>query len=156
MVWWTLLMSFWLLLTGSISLAELLCGAGAAALSASLVEMVQYQAATHFRMRVEWVVPALGLPLELVRDTCIVFEALWDRLVHGREPDSGFREVPKAWGDETPEGVTRRVLLVAGTSLAPNSIVLGIDREAGAMVVHHLVAPRRRPARGEDKNERPG
>ena len=36
--------------------------------------------------------------------------------------------------------MTRRTLLVGGTSVAPNTFVLGIDPERDVMVVHRLVA----------------
>lgn len=138
-VWWALLMAFWVLLDDSIALAELLAGAGAAALGAFLAEIVQYQADTHFRMRVEWTEPALALPAQVVRDTVIVFRVLWRRLAHGEEPASGFRHIPVASGDDSAEGMTRRVLLVGGKSVAPNTFVLGIDRDRDLMVVHQLV-----------------
>ncbi|MGH9074214.1 MAG: Na+/H+ antiporter subunit E, partial [Acidimicrobiales bacterium] len=141
LVWWTVLMAFWVLLDDSIALAELLAGAGAAALGAFLAEAVQYQAATRFRMRIEWVQPALRLPWQVLKDTVTVFRALWDRLVHGIEPASGFAEVPEAYGDDTAEGVTRRALMVMGASVAPNTLSLGIDEAGGVMVVHRLVVP---------------
>jgi multisubunit Na+/H+ antiporter MnhE subunit len=146
LIWWTLLMALWVLLDDSIALAELLAGAGAAALGASLAELVQHQAATQLRMRIKWLVPALGLPLQVGRDTILVLRVLWDRLVHGRDPVSGFREVPTSWGDETPEGVSRRVLLVGGRSVSPNTFVLGIDQEREVMVLHQLVVNQGRPS----------
>ena len=139
LVWWVLLMSFWVILDDSIALDELLAGAGAAALAATLAELVGHQAGTRFRMRAGWVIPALGLPGQVVRDTVIVFAALWRRLAHGEQPPSGFREIPARFGDDSDEGVTRRVLLVGGRSVAPNTFVLGIDRERNVMVVHQLV-----------------
>jgi len=141
LVWWVVLMSFWVVLDYSLAPAELLVGAGVAAVGAGLAELVQYQAATHFRMRIAWMVPALRLPGEVARDTIVVFGALWRCLAHREQPDSGFREVTTTWGDDSPLGDTRRVLLVGGTSVAPNTFVLGIDREREAMVVHHLVLP---------------
>lgn len=138
-VWWVLLMSFWVLLNDSITLAELLAGAGAAALGAFLAELVQYQAATHFRMRIEWTVPALKVPMQVLRDTLTVFGALWRQLAHGEEPASSFSEVVVRYGDDSAEGVTRRVLLIGGRSAAPNTLALGIDGERDVMVVHHLV-----------------
>jgi hypothetical protein len=90
-------------------------------------------------MRAGWVVPALGLPGQVVRDTVVVFAALWRRLAHGEQPPSGFREIPARFGDDSDEGVTRRVLLVGGRSVAPNTFVLGIDGERDVMVVHRLV-----------------
>jgi hypothetical protein len=38
------------------------------------------------------------------------------------------------------------VLLIGGRSVAPNTFVLGIDRERDVMVVHQLVANEGRPA----------
>ncbi len=140
LVWWVLMMSFWVMIDDSVNTDELLAGAGAAALAALLAELITYQAATRFRMRIEWLVPALSLPGQVVRDTVTVYAALWRRLVRGEQPPSAFLEVPVRFGDDTPEGVTRRTLLVGGTSVAPNTFVLGIDRERDVMVVHRLVA----------------
>ena len=140
LVWWTLMMSFWIMLDDSIRSDELLAGAGAAALAALLAEVVSYQAATRFRMRIEWLVPALKLPGQLVADMVVVYGALWRRLVHGEQPPSAFLELPARFGDDSPEGVTRRALLVGGTSVAPNTFVLGIDKDTDVMVVHRLVA----------------
>jgi len=140
LVWWVLMMSFWVMLDDSISTDELLAGAGAAALAALLAEVVTYQAATRFRMRIEWLAPALSLPGQVVRDTVIVYQALWRRLAHGQQPPSALADLPARYGDDSPEGVTRRVLLVWGTSVAPNTFALGIDSERDVMVVHRLVA----------------
>jgi multisubunit Na+/H+ antiporter MnhE subunit len=121
LVWWVLMMSFWVMLDDSISTDELLAGAGAAALAALLAEVVTYQAASRFRMRIEWVVPALGLPGQVARDMVIVYTALWRRLTRGEQPSSMFLEVPVRFGDDSAEGVTRRTLLIGGTSVAPNT-----------------------------------
>jgi multisubunit Na+/H+ antiporter MnhE subunit len=140
-------MSFWTVLDDSIGRNELLAGAGAAALAAAFAELASYQAATRFRMRAEWAVPALALPGQIARDTLIVFGALWRRLAHGIEPASGFREIPARFGDDSDEGVTRRVLLVGGRSMAPNTFVLGIDQDRDVMIVHQLVASEGRAER---------
>ena len=144
LVWWVLMMSFWVMLDDSIATDELLAGAGAAALAALLAEVVTYQAATRLRIRVTWLIPALSLPGQVVRDTGIIYHALWRRLVHGEQPPSAFVELPARYGNDTPEGMTRRTLLVGGTSVAPNTFVLGIDPERDVMVVHRLVAQRGR------------
>jgi multisubunit Na+/H+ antiporter MnhE subunit len=139
LTWWVFLMSFWVILDNSIATDELLAGAGAAAIGAFLAELVSYQAATRLRMRAEWVAQAFRLPGEVARDTGIVFAALYRRLAHGEDPPSGFRELPARYGDGTVAGQTRRALLVGGTSVAPNTFVLGIDRERDVMVIHQLV-----------------
>jgi multisubunit Na+/H+ antiporter MnhE subunit len=134
------MMSFWVMLDDSINTDELLAGAGAAAPAALLAELVSYQAATRFRMRVAWLAPALSLPGQVVRDMVIVYRALWRRLIHGEQPPSAILELPARFGDDTPEGATRRTLLVGGTSVAPNTFVLGMDQDRGVLVVHRLVA----------------
>jgi multisubunit Na+/H+ antiporter MnhE subunit len=150
LVWWVLMMSFWVMIDDSVETDELLAGAGAAALAAVFAELVTYQAATRFRMRTGWLGPALRLPGQVVADTIIVYRALWRRLAHGEQPPSAFLELPARFGDDTPEGVTRRTLLIGGTSLAPNTFVLGLDRERDVMVVHRLVAG----SRGTENNGR--
>ena len=140
LVWWVLLMSFWVMIDDSVNTDELLAGAGAAALAAAFAELVTYQAATRFRPRIEWFAPVLRLPGQVVGDLIIVYRALWRRLAHGEQPPSAFLELPARFGDDSPGGTTRRTLLVGGTSLAPNTFVLGIDRDRDVMVVHRLVA----------------
>jgi multisubunit Na+/H+ antiporter MnhE subunit len=147
LVWWVLLMSLWVIVDDSIAPDELLAGAGAAALAAFLAELVTHRAAARFRMRAGWVAPALGLPGQVVRDTVIVFTALWRRLARGEQPPGGFREIYVRFGGATDEGVTRRVLLVGGRSVAPNTIAAGIDPERDVMVVHQLVATEGKAAR---------
>jgi multisubunit Na+/H+ antiporter MnhE subunit len=153
LVWWVLLMSFWVILDNSIEPDELLAGAGAAALGALLAEFALYQAATRFRMRIGWVLPALSLPGLVASDTAVVFAALWRRLARGEQPASGFRQVPVRYGADTAEGETRRVLLVGGTSVAPNSFALGLDAERDVMVIHQLVVNRGEPAPGAEAQE---
>lgn len=140
-VWWALLFCLWVVLDYSVATAELAVGAGVSAVGALVTELVTDQAGSNFRLRLAWLVRMRVLPGRVARDTVIVFGALWRRLAHGQQPPSGFREVPTAWGDDSAQGLTRRVLLVGGTSVAPNTLVLGIDQEREVMVVHHLVLP---------------
>jgi hypothetical protein len=86
------MMAFWVIVDDSIEADELLVGVGAAALAALLAELAGYQAATRLRMRIEWLGPALRLPLEVARDTRIVFVALCRQVVLRRPPRSGFRD----------------------------------------------------------------
>jgi len=139
LIWWVLLMSLWVMLDDSLATDELLAGAGAAALAALVTEVASYQAATRFRMRIRWLVPALRLPGQVAGDMVTVYAALWRRLIRGEQPDSAFVTEPARFGDDTPAGVTRRVLLIGGRSLAPNAFALGLDRDTETMVLHQLV-----------------
>jgi multisubunit Na+/H+ antiporter MnhE subunit len=139
LIWWVLMMMFWIILDDSLATDELLAGAAAAALAATLAELAGYQAATRPRMRFKWLGPALRLPVDLAADTWTVFAALWRQLARGQQPPSGFREVAVRFGGQSMEAKTRRALLVAGKSVAPNTFVLGLDAERDVMVVHQLV-----------------
>jgi len=142
LVWWVLLMSLWIMLDDSLATDELLAGAGAAALAALVAELATYQAADRFRMRIRWLVPALRLPGQVAADTVTVYAALWRRLARGEQPDSTFVTEPVRFGDDTPAGVTRRVLLIGARSVAPNAFALGLDSATQTMVLHQLVAKR--------------
>ena len=172
LVWWVLLMSLWIMLDDSLATDELLAGAGAAAIAAVVAEVASYQAATRFRMQIRWLVPALRLPGQVAADTVTVYAALWRRLARGQQPDSAFVTEPVRFGDDTPAGVTRRVLLIGARSVAPNAFALGIDRDRDTMILHQLVtkgaagpacprpapapSPARGPARAPDPPAAPG
>ncbi|HET9058831.1 MAG TPA: hypothetical protein VFN61_02835 [Acidimicrobiales bacterium] len=143
--WWTLLMALWVWLDDSLVLAELLAGAGAAAIAATLAELVQYQSGISFRPHGEWVAPAIKLPARLVKDYMVVLSVLWRRIVRGEQPSSRFLSVPTRYGDDSPEGMTRRLLITGGASFTPNTFVLGIDRQG--MVVHQLAGRREQQKR---------
>ena len=140
-VCWVLLMSFWMILNNSAALDELLAGTGAAALAALFVQRVCARAGVRLRARARWLVPAARLPWDVLRDTGIVFAALWRRVTRGEQPASRLREVPARYGGTDPESVTRRVLLVAGRSVAPNAFAAALEPGRDVLVVHELVPP---------------
>lgn len=139
LAWWVLTMGLWVAVDDSFGFDELLAGAGAAALAALVAELVTRQARIRLRIRPWWLLEALRLPWEVARDTVVVFAALARLLLRRERPDSEFAEVPVRYGDDTPVGQTRRVLLVGARSLAPNTFVLGMDPTRDVMVVHRLV-----------------
>ncbi len=136
-------MSLWVAVDDSLESDELLVGAGVAAVAALAAELVGDQAGLRLRVRAAWLVRALGLPGQVARQTVTVFVALARTLFTKAPPPPGrFRERPAAYGDDSPLGVTRRVLLTGALSLAPNEFVLGFDAERGVMVTHQLVEER--------------
>jgi multisubunit Na+/H+ antiporter MnhE subunit len=132
-------MGLWVAVDDSIGLAELAAGAAVAAMAALLTEVALHQAGLHPRLRLRWLAGAYRLPGQVLGDTVLVFRALARQLTHGEDPPSGFRELPVRYGDHSDAGVTRRVLLVGASSLAPNTFVLGLDEDRDVMVVHQLV-----------------
>ena len=143
LTWWVLLMSLWVAVDDSVAPDELLAGAGAAALAALAAAMVSRQARLRYRIRAAWLPRALALPGQVVSDTIAVFAVL-ARIVATKAPPprGAYREVPVRYGDDTPLGVTRRVLLTGARSLTPNAFVVDLDSERDVMLVHELVAHR--------------
>jgi len=140
LTWWVLMMSFWVALDDSLRSDELLAGAGAAAIAAVGAELVGHQARTRYRIRAAWLLSAARLPGQVAKETVLVFGALGRTLATRKPPPHGaFTEIPVRYGDDTPLGVTRRVLLTGAHSLAPNSFVLGMDEDRDVMIVHQLV-----------------
>jgi multisubunit Na+/H+ antiporter MnhE subunit len=139
LAWWVLLMSFWVIIDDSLRTDELLAGAGAAAVGATLAEVASGQAGLRVRVRLEWIGRAAALPAQVARDTWIVFAALWRLLARGEQPHSEFRAVPLGHRPDDADADTRRVLQVWSHSLAPNSFALGIEPERDVMIIHQLV-----------------
>jgi len=138
-------MAFWVSTDDSIAVDELLAGAAAAAFGALLAEMASHQAAVSFRVRIGWLPRALRLPGQVVTETCLVFAALVRLMVRGEEPRSGFVTESVGYGPVTPEGRMRRAMIVGARSLAPNTFVLGLDRDRDELVAHKLVLGRPEP-----------
>ncbi len=80
-----------------------------------------------------------------MKDTVLALQVLWRRLARGEQPRSGFRVIPTKFGDDSPEGVTRRALITGGRSITPNTFVVGLDRDTELMVVHQLVVNKGAP-----------
>jgi multisubunit Na+/H+ antiporter MnhE subunit len=140
LTWWVLLMSLWVAVDDSTESDELLAGAGLTAVAALAAEVAGHQAELRLRIRAAWLVQLLGLPGQVAQQTFLVFAALAAALFTRRPlPRGRFRELPVEYGDDTPLGVTRRVLLTGARSLAPNEFVLGIDPERHVMITHQLV-----------------
>lgn len=141
--WWVILMSLWVAVDDSFESDELIAGAAVAAFAALAAEVVSHQAELRFQIRAAWLLRAFRLPGQVLHQTVMVFAALARTLLTKAPPPRGdFLEVPVRYGDDTPLGVTRRVLLTAARSLAPNGFVLGIDAERDVMIVHELVKER--------------
>jgi hypothetical protein len=87
---------------------------------------------------------AAALPAAIVRDTFVVFGALFARLT-GRDVRDALVAIPFDAGSANASG-TRRALVVALKGLSPNSVPVGIDAERGVLLVHELVKPRAKPA----------
>jgi multisubunit Na+/H+ antiporter MnhE subunit len=141
--WWAIMMSLWVAIDDLLRADELIVGAVAAGLAAAAAVGVARLAQVRAGFKAAWLPAAvggvLGLPGRVVQETFAVFAALARTLVRGEPPRGGFREIPVRYGDDTPAGVTRRILLTGAQSLAPNAFACDFDAERDVMIVHELV-----------------
>jgi multisubunit Na+/H+ antiporter MnhE subunit len=128
---------FYMVLIDSVSLPELYAGAGVVALATLAYAASLQQGFSEAAVRPAWLLRAWR-PLSSVPGhiALVSWEAI--RQLVDRRPRRGvFRAVPFAAGDD-PDSVGRRALSEILGSLAPNTIVVGVDVERQLLFVHQL------------------
>jgi multisubunit Na+/H+ antiporter MnhE subunit len=141
-------MVLWLLLTSTFRGAEVVTGAIAALLSAAAVEAVRERGRFVFRPRLRWARRAVGVPVRIVVETWEVTLVLVRHATGRRRVRGGLVAVPFSHGpDDDPEAAARRALATAGLSVAPNTVVVGIDAATDELLAHQLVPDPARLAR---------
>jgi multisubunit Na+/H+ antiporter MnhE subunit len=143
--WWAVFFALWLLLV-TISWQEVAAGAVAAAIAATGAETVRANDRLRFRPQARWLAKAIVLPPRIMRDTWLLVRVLVRRIVTREPPDSAFRKVPFEAGGDDARSSARRALVKAGWSAAPNTVVIGVDREENLVLVHQLVPEPQRGA----------
>jgi multisubunit Na+/H+ antiporter MnhE subunit len=142
-------MAAWLLLTTTTDPLEMAAGAIAAAIAATVAELVRIQDLQAIRVRPRWLLRARVLPRFALADTSTLFAALWRHLLFRRPVKGAFLALPFDPGDEDdPYAAGRRALITAAITITPNTYVVGIDAGRKLILVHQLVpAPRSRAGR---------
>lgn len=140
-LWWLALFGVWFVLVASLVHAEVAAGPAAATIALVAVLGVSAHVRREFHARFRWLGALRPVPVAIVGDTLTVFRALF-RQVIGRERMHGeFRVVPfpRASREES-EDAAWRAFSIIGTSVAPNTYIIGIDEERRTALVHQLVA----------------
>jgi multisubunit Na+/H+ antiporter MnhE subunit len=140
---WVALAALWLALTDTHVEPELVTGAVAAAIGATLAGLVT-RVGSPRTLAKSLAVARLGprrlaRPLwRLVADTGVTTVALARAIVRRRPPAGSFVAVPYHAGEARRSAAGRAVTETWG-SLAANRYVVGIDDERGVILVHELV-----------------
>ena len=133
-------MLLWVLLTSTFRGSELVAGAIAAVLSAATVEAVRERERFLFRPRLRWLRRAVGIPARVVVQTLVLTAVLVRHLTGSKRVRGAFVAVPFRYGGENDaEDAARRALVVAGVSVAPNTVVVGVDANRDELLAHQLV-----------------
>jgi len=131
--WWCVLFGLWVALVGTKAWLELVAGACAAAIGTASLEVVRSQGVLAFRFHARWLLEA-GRPLARIVPDFVVLTLALVR----RRPGGAFRAVPFEPGGDTPLGAGRRAFVTVAGSLAPNTLVVDVDRERNLLLVHEL------------------
>ena len=133
LAWYAGLLVLWLVFVGTVQDVERIAGLCAAALGATAAEIVRSQGLLDFRVEWRWL-RLLWRPFwRLVPDTVVVLAALV------RRRSGRFHEVEFPTGGDRPVDAGRRAFAALAPSLAPNKLVVDVDRDAGVVLVHELV-----------------
>jgi hypothetical protein len=138
LVWTVLLFWLWILLVGEWSRYELIGGAAAAALGATAMEVVRAQELLRFRVEFRWSLRICRPLARVPPEFAILAVVFVQQLVRPRHRVGAFRTVAFPAGGQGPTDRGRRAFGALGGSLAPNTVVVAIDRRAGEMLVHEL------------------
>jgi multisubunit Na+/H+ antiporter MnhE subunit len=142
--WFVALNILWLALISAFDVAETVLGLVASAVAASAAAVVREQRFVTFRPRARWLLESWRLPAAAVVDTALVFGVLWRRLARGQRIQGRFRTEPFRLGRDHERQAARRAVYTIGTSIPPNTYVVGIDEDEHTVLLHELVPARRR------------
>ena len=160
-VWWAALFVSWLLLVDTFASDELLVGAVAAAIAATVAVAIHRRGYTRFRPRLAWLKETPYVVGAVVLDTAILARVLWRRVLLWERLQGEMIRVPFDHGGDNGRDGARRALVNFAVSLTPNTYVVDIDPEGDSLLVHRLAsAPldrvlRREQARAEARRSRP-
>jgi hypothetical protein len=140
---WMLFAALWLALTDTHKLPELVAGAVVAAIGATFAALITRPGrpkTVGSSLAVLGVGPRILLrPLvRLAGDTGRLTAALWRQLVRRRAVRGSFRAV-RYRPDRALSSAAGRAVVESWGSLSANRYVIGIDEEAGVLLVHELV-----------------
>lgn len=129
----------WLVFVGTFSRWELLVGAGVSVIGGVAILVVERADDVHFRPRLKDLSQAVFIPWLLIQGAYEVLRVGIRDLLGGRKAVSAFRIVRfEAGALRDVHDTARRVLAVAFTTMAPTSIVLGINTNKKELVFHQI------------------
>ncbi len=135
---------FYLVLIDTVDTPELYAGAGVVTLAVALFAAGRDPDA-ELRTRLIWWLRAGWALVRVPADIAITSWAAIVQLRHRHARCGRLRAVTFAAGGEQSEDAGRRALAEALGSLAPNTIIVGVDAERGLILAHEL-----RPRQGRD------
>ncbi|HYZ28065.1 MAG TPA: Na+/H+ antiporter subunit E [Thermoleophilaceae bacterium] len=142
---WVASALLWVVLTDSVRIEEMLAGALVAALAATGFEVARRQ-----RLAPEGIRPSLArrtwrVLVQVAPDVWRLTRAAFGQVAQRRARRGEVVAIPFRQDGGAADAAARRAVAAAVGSVAPNSIVVGVDPDSGTMLVHQL-EPTRKPS----------
>jgi hypothetical protein len=135
---WVFAGALYLLLIDITDLPELIVGAGAATLAATGLELAREQQVAGESIRARWMTRAYRPLLKVPTDIWHVSGAAIVQLLRRDAVVGQFRAVPFRCGEDELHESGRHGLAEGFGSLAPNTIIVGVDSERELILAHQL------------------
>jgi hypothetical protein len=135
---WAFAGALYLLLIDITDLPELIVGAGAATLAATGLELARGQQVAGESVRARWLVRAYRPLRKVPTDIWHVSRAAIVQLARRDAAVGQFRAVPFRCGEDERHESGRHGLAEGFGSLAPNTIIVGVDAERELLLAHQL------------------
>ncbi|HEX3689353.1 MAG TPA: hypothetical protein VHV28_06630 [Solirubrobacteraceae bacterium] len=130
--------AFYMLLIDTVDLPELYAAIGGVLLSGVAYEAARRQGVAEARVSPRWVARGWRVIASIPRQIFLVSWEALAQLIDPREARGTLRAVPFRAGGDGSSDVGRRALTEGLGSMAPNTIVIGIDTESDLLLVHQL------------------
>jgi lysylphosphatidylglycerol synthetase-like protein (DUF2156 family) len=130
--------AFYLLLVDTTSSPELYVLAATAILAAIALSVSREQKLVEALIKPGWLLGTWRVLVKIPPNIAVLFWEAGAQLVTPRRTRGAFRAVPFRAAEATPEDTGRRALTEWLGSLAPNTIVVGVDAERRLLLVHQL------------------
>jgi hypothetical protein len=130
--------AFYLVLIDTVQLPEVYAGLGAVLLAGAGYQAARHQRVAEAAVAPAWLARGPRVVLSVPRQIAWLAREAFAQLVRPRPVRGRFRVVAFAAGGATSRDAGRRALAEGLGSLAPNTIVLGIDADSDLLLVHQL------------------
>jgi hypothetical protein len=130
--------AFYMALIDTVDLPELYAAIAAVLLGGGAYEAARQQGIGEARLSLRWLTRSGRVVASVPRQIAWVSWEAVVQLVRPRPARGTLRAVPFRAGGEGSDDVGRRALTEALGSLAPNTLVIGIDPEHDLLLVHQL------------------
>lgn len=134
----TFIAVLWIVFVGGTRVDEMIVGFGVILLSSAFLYQVWRTETLKIRLAPQDVAQGWSVPWQVFTDICQIIAVLAATVFRHKRTGSFYRVVRFRTSKSDPRLIGRRVLATFYTTMAPNSIVIGIDPDQNRMLFHHL------------------